>query len=190
VGTFVELMAAIRYRRSVREFTQESVARDVLLELVDAAILAPSARNEQLWRFFIVTNPNALSHIAKEAKTHMLQAMREKPEFEAHRPILENDEFNVLYHAPALVIIAAPRDAQWGTEDCAMAAQNMMLAAAGVGLGTCWIGFAQMWLNTPAGKRTIDAEREDVIVAPIIVGHPKSKTPATPRNKPQIHWII
>jgi nitroreductase len=48
-----------------------------------------------------------------------------------------------------------------------------MLAAHANGLGTCWIGFAQSFLNTPGGKKTLDLPSSWVTVAPIIVGHPK-----------------
>jgi nitroreductase len=64
-----------------------------------------------------------------------------------------------------------------------------MLAARAAGLGTCWIGFAQTWLGTPAGKAALKLPAAYAPVAPIIVGHPKSAPPPIPRKEPEIRWI-
>ena len=74
-------------------------------------------------------------------------------------------------------------------EDCALAAATLMLAAHAAGLGTCWIGFAQGFLNTPAGKQALGLPDAWVSVAPIILGHPRSTTPPVPRNEPSIRWV-
>ena len=64
-----------------------------------------------------------------------------------------------------------------------------MLAAYAVGLGSCWIGFAQSFLNTPAGKSMLGLPAAWVPVAPIIVGHPKGSPPSVPRKEPVIRWV-
>ena len=64
-----------------------------------------------------------------------------------------------------------------------------MLAAYTIGLGTCWIGFAQGWLATLEGKSALKLPAGDVPVAPIIVGHPKSKPHPVPRKPARIDWI-
>ena len=71
----------------------------------------------------------------------------------------------------------------------ALAAENMMLAAYASGLGTCWIGFAQTFLNTSDGKNMLGLPATTVPVAPIIVGHPKTEVPPVPRKAPDIRWI-
>jgi nitroreductase len=77
----------------------------------------------------------------------------------------------------------------WAVIDCSLAAENLMLAARAVGLGTCWIGFAQGWLTTPEGKASIGLPAACVPVAPIILGYPKEFPPAVTRNQSEIHWI-
>jgi nitroreductase len=74
-------------------------------------------------------------------------------------------------------------------ENCALAAENLMLTSCAAGLGTYWIGFAQGWLGTPDGKAALKLSITSVPVAPIIVGHPK--TPASPvrRSPPKIDLI-
>lgn len=64
-----------------------------------------------------------------------------------------------------------------------------MLAATGMKLGTCWIGFAQGWLATPEGHAVIGLREDLLPVAPIIVGHAKAPMPAIERKEPQVDWI-
>jgi nitroreductase len=88
-----------------------------------------------------------------------------------------------------LILISAVAQGPWIVEDCALAAQNLMLAAHAVGLGTCWIGFAQSFLNTADGKKALDLPAACVPVAPIIVGHPKAAPRPAPRKEPVIRWV-
>jgi nitroreductase len=64
-----------------------------------------------------------------------------------------------------------------------------MLAAYAAGLGSCWIGFAQGFLNTPDGKNVLDLPAASVPVAPIIVGYPKASPPSVARKEPAIRWV-
>jgi nitroreductase len=64
-----------------------------------------------------------------------------------------------------------------------------MLAAYSVGLGTCWIGLAQGYLNTTEGKNALGLPAAWVPVAPIIVGYPKVETPPVARKEPEIRWV-
>jgi nitroreductase len=86
-----------------------------------------------------------------------------------------------------LIVICAPEGA-WAAEDCALAAQNLMLAAHAAGLGSCWIGFAQGWLRTPEGRAALKIPPDVLPVAPIIVGRPKTEPKAVPRKAAEIHW--
>ena len=180
----VTLMDGIRGRRSLRDYVRKPVSRDVLQSLVDAAIQAPSAMNEQPWLFTIIANPKLLDRIAANAKRFMAESIG--TDASSHTgAMLHADGFHIFYHAPALIVISAPSNGQWSTEDCALAAQNLMLAAHAKGLSSCWIGFAQSWLGTPDGKRTIGLPDNHTPVAPIIIGHPESIPPAVPRSAPQ-----
>jgi nitroreductase len=64
-----------------------------------------------------------------------------------------------------------------------------MLAAHGDGLGTCWIGYAQGYLNTAEGKATLGLPPASVPVAPIIVGYPRAKAAPVARKEPEVRWI-
>lgn len=184
----MDLMEAIRSRRSVREFRAEPIARSVIERLIDAAIRAPSAVNEQPWHFTVVEDQRTLDAISKDAKAHLLAAPEQALPSRL-REMLGNPEFQIFYQAPILVLISAARGGPWAVEDCALAAENLMLAARAEGLGTCWIGFAQGWLQTPEGRQALDLPATFLPVAPIIVGRPASFPPPAPRREAQIRWI-
>ncbi|HSP49780.1 MAG TPA: nitroreductase [Pseudolabrys sp.] len=181
----MDLREAIYTRRAVREFTAEPVDEKTLRQLIDAAIQAPSAVNQQPWSFCVARDQTVLTRISNEAKTHML---RTPPAALLHhfQERLSNPNFHIFYHAPALVLISSV--AEWAVENCSLAAENLMLAARAAGLGTCWIGFAQTWLGTPEGRAALNLPANHIPVAPIIVGHPKSVVPPVPRKGPDICW--
>jgi nitroreductase len=184
----MDVMEVIYARRSVREFTSEPVDEKTLRQLIDAAIQAPSAVNQQPWSFTIVREKPLLAAISRDAKAHML---RTSPVAASHHfhAILTDPKFDIFYGAPALIVIATSVETNWAVEDCALAAENLILAARALELGTCWIGFAQGWLATPEGKAMLNMPATYRPVAPIIVGHPKSFPPPVSRKEPEIHWI-
>jgi nitroreductase len=184
----MDLQQAIRSRRAVRAFTSQPVDRAVLLRLIDAAIQAPSAVNEQPWFFTVIEDPAVLTRISTESKAHVL-AMPPRAVSSTHLEMLRDPQFDIFYHAPALIVISSVTANQWAVENCTLAAENLMLAACAEGLGSCWIGFAQGWLETAAGKAALGVPPSYRPVAPVIVGHPERMPPAVPRNPARIRWI-
>jgi len=185
----MDLEQAIRSRRAVRAFSPEPVERATLVRLVDAAIQAPSAVNEQPWSFTVVEDQRVLTRISTESKAHMLATA--SGEIAAHQLVqrLRDPSFHIFYHAPALIVISSVNAGLWAVENCSLAAENLMLAACAEGLGSCWIGFAQGWLASAPGKAALGIPPEYLPVAPIIVGHPQGSVPAVPRKAPEIRWI-
>ncbi len=183
----MELLQAIKGRRSVREYSPEPVDDALLRSLIEAAIQAPSAINQQPWCFVVVKKPELLAEISDKAKAHMLKASLGAPQ--PYRDMLSDPKFDIFYRAPALVVIGTEQPTDWAVEDCALAAQNLMLAAYDAGLGTCWIGFAQNWLGTPEGKAVLGLSPSCFPVAPIIIGHPRRSPAPVPHKAPSIKWI-
>jgi nitroreductase len=185
----MDAMEAIYARRAVREFTPEPVDDKVVRQLIDAAVQAPSAVNQQPWSFLVVQDGALLARISREAKAHLLRTSPAGLVSHHFQELLSDPNFDIFYSAPVLIVISAVAESPWAVEDCSLAAENLMLAARALGFGTCWIGFAQAWLGTPQGKAALNMPAGYVPVAPIIVGHPKSAPPPVPRKEPEIRWI-
>ncbi len=185
----MDLMEAIYHRRAVRSFTAAPVDPTVLSGLIDAAVQAPSAINLQPWRFAIVHQKETLHNIATAAKAHLLSCMRPGSPFLRFRGMLEDPAYDILYGAPALIVISATSADQQAAEDCALAAQNLMLAAYAQALGTCCIGLARPWLSQPEGRRLLGIPTECVPIIPIIVGKPAVVPTPPGRHAPHVDWI-
>jgi nitroreductase len=185
----MELREAIYTRRAVREYTAQAVDDKIIRELIDAAIQAPSAVNQQPWSFCVVRDKAVLSRISREAKAHMLKSTPVGLLSHHFSEILNDANFDIFYHAPVLVVISIVAETSWATEDAALAGENLMLAARAAGLGSCWIGFAQPWLGTDEGKATLNLPATHKPIAPIILGHPKSMPAPVPRKEPEICWM-
>ena len=188
----MDVYEAISGRRSIREYTDQAVDPGVIGRLIDAAVHAPNAVNQQPWSFTVVRDQVLLDRVSREAKSHMLSnmsAVSAFPHSDHFRLLLSDPKFHIFYHAPALIVISAIAQGPWIVEDCALAAENLMLAAYAAGLGTCWIGFAQSFLNTLEGKKVLGLPEAWVSVAPIIVGHPRVVPSPVARKAPEIRWV-
>jgi len=186
---FMDLDNAITGRRAVREYSSRAVDEQTILRLIAAAVQAPSAVNQQPWTFTVVRDQKVLDRISDDAKSHMLATMPASVHSDHFTSLLSDPNFHIFYRAPVLILISASTEGPWIVEDCALAAENLMLAAYAMGLGSCWIGFAQSFLNTPQGKGALTLPGAWVPVAPIIVGHPKAEPPPVARKEPVIRWV-
>ena len=185
----IDLEKAIFGRRAVREYTDESIDQATIRLLIRAAAQAPSAVNEQPWTFTVIRSQHMLDRISSGAKSHMLATTTASSHPEHFRAMLGDPAFHIFYHAPALILISSNTPGPWIVEDCSLAAENLMLAAYANGLGTCWIGFAQSFLNTTDGRGIVGLPDGCISIAPIIVGRPKVQPAPVPRKEPQIRWI-
>ncbi len=189
----MEIATVISGRRSIREYQRRVPDEAAIRSLIGAATQAPNAVNQQPWTFTVVRDQALLDQVSREAKAHMLatmaDAMAKGARVEHFRVTLGNPDFHIFYHAPALILISGEAPGPWIVEDCALAAENLMLMAHSLGLGSCWIGFAQSYLCTAEGKRLLGLPDSWVPVAPIIVGYPTASPVAVPRKVPEIRWV-
>lgn len=98
--------------------------------------------------------------------------------------MIASADYHVFHRAGTLIITCARPDAHNGEEDCSLAAQNLMLAAYAIGLGTCPIGFARLWLARI--KRSLDIPTGYVPVFPLVVGYPSGEILPVPRRPPDM----
>lgn len=185
----MEALEAIYGRHAIREYALEIPTMETIQSLIKAAVQAPSAMNLQPWAFAVVRGRDTLASISDRAKAHMLKTMAAGSPLSSFREHLADPAYDIFYGAPVLIIICATSSEAGASEDCALAAQNLMLAAHSEGLGTCWIGFARPWLNEPTAKEELRLPTSCAPVAPIILGFPKGEPEIHPRHDPEIVWI-
>jgi nitroreductase len=189
----MDIAEAISGRRSTREYKSQVLDEKSIRRLIDAATQAPNAVNQQPWTFTVVRDQALLNQVSRDAKAHMLATMPAEmaagARAEHFRTTLGDPAFQIFYHAPVLIVISGKPPGSWIVEDCALAAENLMLMAYSMGLGSCWIGFAQSYLNTPAGKKMLGLPDSWVPVAPVIVGYPSARPAAVARKEPEVRWV-
>jgi nitroreductase len=125
----MDVWEAIKKRRSVRRFRQEEISKEIILELVEAARCAPSAANHQPLGFVIVDNDRQRTQVfAQLAWAGYVQPRRDPPA----------DKRPVSY---IIVLVNKERAlANFGPVDAAAAIENILLAAQGRDVGSCWLG--------------------------------------------------
>lgn len=136
-----ETLRIIKQRRSIRDFKDEQIKDEELQVILEAGLYAPNA-GDQAWHFTAVQNRellNKLNICAKEAARQI----------GGHLGELGNDEkFNCLYEAPTLIIVSGEEGSICPEVDCAIAAQNLLIAAESMGIGSCWIFFVTLAFNS------------------------------------------
>ncbi len=134
----MDTFEAIRKRRSVRQFTGAPIPREDLVQIVDAARLAPSGSNRQPWDFIVVTDCEMIMKL-KVASEWMAQA------------------------GAIIAAVMDPAVSRWWVEDASAAIENILLASTALGYGSCWLeGYTlrreeelKQLLNIPAHKRLL-----------------------------------
>lgn len=173
----MEVLEAIKTRRSIRFFQDKPVEEKKLNMVLEAARLAPSAGNRQPWRFIVVSDPSVRAAI-REVKAKRMPPPRPQPLGAPPRR-------NPLDTAPVLIVgCAVPGDSFPGTDfwkiDVSIALQNLVLAAHSLGLGTCWIG---VFHEEDDLKQVLGVPKDCRIVAMIALGYPaEEKGPVTDRK--------
>jgi len=182
----MELMEAIYRRQAVRNYTDRPVEKTAVMELLNAAARAPSAANQQPWAFAVISGRKQLAQYSERAKWFMLATLPKSLALHVRSDLLSHSEYNVFHHAGTLIVVYARPAEHNPVEDCCMAAQNLLLAAHGMGLGSCPVGFVRPWLNQDGIKNEMGVPRRYTAVMPVVVGWPARKTEFVPRMEPQI----
>ncbi len=169
-------MEIIKARRSIRAYQDKALPKKVVQDILEAAKYAPTARNMQELEYKVITGKTLINKL-----TEGLTAVLQKEGFPLKGPPGARPDF--FYGAPLLIIIAAPKDNTWASADAGLAVQNIMLYAASVDLGSCFIGMAKLIEHDKALLKMIHIADNMTIVAAVICGYP-AENPA-PREKKQ-----
>ena len=180
------VMDAIRNRHAVRSYTDKPVDKASIRILLEAAVRAPTAVHEEPWAFAVIQDRAFLQRLSEKAKDSMGELAGS-----LHVPgRLPSSHFtppeNIFYNAGTLIVIYGKPLSPFVVADCWLAAENLMLAACAMGLGTCVIGLAVPALNTLEWKAELKVPADMTVYALIIVGAPSGETPSTSRKEPEI----
>lgn len=159
----MDVFDAIKERRSIRRYDRKPVKKDDIEKMVEAARLAPSAKNLQPWKLVIVQDPMLLEELV---------------------PICQGQEF--VSEAGALVI-GMIDGSKWSTIDLTIAMDHLSLEAVELGYGTCWIGS----FDKEDLEENLDLPEGYEPVICMTVGVPKTK-PESPTKKTVeelVEWV-
>lgn len=192
----VQLMAS---RRSCRCFTDKSIDRAMLEDLVKIGITAPSGTNSQSWTFTILPTRKAVASLAEQVASFFkrLNTTAEKTMLRFFLKLIGKGELDAYYHGyyqkvkealeewhgsgkdrlfhngTAAILVGSSPGASCPAEDALLATQNILLAAHSMGLGSCLIGYAVAAMKRdPSIKQSIGIPSEEEIYAVIALGYP------------------
>ena len=188
----MELLEAIRTRRSAKQFADTPVPKGLIEQVLEAGLWAPSGQNLQPARFWVITDRKVLGELQSALYEYGLKLKKFLPilrlfvarfkgekgprVFRSLRPTLFNG-------APALVLTGADTGSSTTyAKDCTLAAMNLMLAAHGLGLGSCYFGWVTLLNRLSGWKKRLDIPSEVEIVDGIGLGYPSGERQAPPRK--------
>jgi nitroreductase len=183
----------IKTRRCVRDYKDDMIPDEDIEFLIDCAKYAPSGFNLQPWKFMVITNKEIMwdiSERSKKALIPMLEPIRKSSKkVEGFFTFLSTEGTHMFYNAPVLIVIFGNENALTTDYDCAMAAQNMMLAAHSRDIGSCWIGGVSPSFTDENFLKELGAPEGYRIIAPLVFGYPASETEMPERFEPEVTWM-
>ena len=139
-----EVIHTILSRRSIRSYKPDAVAKEDIETVLQAALYAPSGAGAEPWHFTVITNKDIIEVFDARARAAMAESGIERIE-----TLGMNSGYRVFFGAPAVILICGEKILRKSGRhlsalaDCSAAIQNMTLAAASIGLGSCWIGLVR-----------------------------------------------
>jgi len=209
------LMKFIRVRRSIRRYKDKDVPKEKIQSILNAMQYAPSARNDREWKYIVLKDMNKIDEIRqsvikmlgllkklikykgflkyflpKKIK-HLITDPKTEVSLEDFFERIEQGEDPVFYEAPILIITYAPELGSLAQNDAGIALTHGMLAAQSLGLGTCWIGYAQEALNRYDELKEMLGIPDDMKINGIfIIGYPDLKYQRAPPRAPlDVSWL-
>jgi nitroreductase len=190
-GVADTVFSVITKRRSIRDYTDREVSDTTIREIIGAGIQAPNGLGFQPWRFVVVRNRDLMKQVSDYCKPILARSIEgvPGPQVEAFLKMLKNDEYNIFYNASVLILVLGAQDTTTSFLDCTLCAENMMLAAWSLGLGSCWIGSAMPVQQNPGLLAELQVPDGYQIVAPLIFGYPGFIPEKPGRRDPEIVWV-
>ena len=160
----METIEAIMTRRSIRKYTDKPVPDEVVKQLLQAAMAAPSARNEQPWHFVVISDRSLLNQV---------------PSFHPYSHMLKEAALAILVCVDPQLEISRGR----GVLDCSAATENILLAAHALGLGAVWLGIYPAEERMAGIRKLLNMPVDIVPISLVSVGYPDEKLKKEDRYK-------
>jgi nitroreductase len=182
------VLKAIKDRRSIRYYKQDPLPKELIEKVIEAGNWAPSAGNLQPWRFVVIEDKNLRERLREIAVPKWETVMKTLKEDEPERYEIYSKHVDrrdpIYYSAPVILFIIGP-----SMINCALACENIMVAAHSLKLGSCYVGWGALILDDPEVIEILELERGENILGPIVVGYPAKHPEPPPRDEPRVKWV-
>lgn len=181
------VIAAMLERRSIRSYQERQIAPEELRQILEAALYAPTGKNSQNTRFFVIQKPETLAALNRIIQRQL--AARQPVDGNVMKSAIlraRTPGYHFIHRAPTLISAVAPRRGENSMAECAAAAENMLLAASALGLAGCWSNQPRWLTGVPEVRAFFEAlglRDEEDIFASVAIGYPAVKVPAPPSRK-------
>jgi nitroreductase len=178
------VIEAIRSRRTVRNYVDKPVSQEVIDTILEAGTWAPTGVNIQPWEFMVIKGKDATKLYSDKAKAILTKTLPQAADPNI-RKRLTAPEVNLFFGAPLAIFISAAKS-RFAATDCHLAAQNMMLAAYSLGLGSVYSASIMSLGQDSTTKAELGIPEDHELYSAVIFGYPKEIPKAPTRKKPQI----
>ena len=166
----MDAIEAILSRRSIRKYTTKSVSKELIKNLLEAAMSAPSAGNQQPWHFIVIIDTKILIDI---------------PTFHNHADMLKEAALGIL--------VCCDKDLEkhkgMGIQDCSAATENILIAVQAKGLGAVWLGVYPRKERIDGLRKLLNIPEHIIPFSLISIGYPAEEKPRANRyNESRIHY--
>lgn len=175
-----QVVETIMTRRSVRQYKPQAVEREKMQTIVECGINAPNAMNKQPWEVRVVDNADYINGVTELYKKANPKAA-EDPAFK-----------NIFRNAPTVVFIGHDTKSESSPFDCGLLAENMMISAWSMGIGSCCLGSPARFMKTPEAAEYLQklgfSEGYELLYC-IGFGYPDEAPAAKPREAVKVKFV-
>jgi len=166
----MDAMEALFSRRSIRKYTPEKITEETLREILEAAMSAPSAGNQQPWHFVIINDRKILDAV---------------PSFHPHSLMLREAHVAILVCGDPTL----EKHVGYWVQDCAAATENLLVAIHAKGLGAVWLGTYPREERVEGFRKLLGIPDHVIPFSLIPIGYPAESKPPRPDryNTTRIH---
>lgn len=153
-----DIFETIMHRRSIRRFEPKQIEETALQQILQAGLYAPCAGGRQGVIFAVCQDKKVNERLGKIKRANSNPRMATATSFVSReQPSIADDPklTNAFYDAPTVITLFAPKNFLFSVDDCAVAAENMMLAADALGIGSCYIGQGWPAFAAPYGQEIL-----------------------------------